>query len=333
VGKRIIICCDGTNQKFQENRTNPLRLYYCLDNTKDQISFYDPGVGTFDRNGPDFAQNFLERISSTVTRTLEGSAMGYGIVQNIRDAYRYLMNVYEDGDKIYLFGFSRGAFTAQAVAGLLNKCGLIYRHNDNLIDYVLEIYLQRGNRRIAKEFKETMARPECKPHFIGVWDTVESLGPSHKDDFFYDKLGNNCDHGYHAVAVDETRDDFCADCWHDMAANLEEVWFTGWHGDVGGGLHHDGLSNIPLHWMISKAAAHGVTFREDRCKEFENEMDPLAPIDDPFRDFKWRLRGREPRAIPKGSKIHKSVFQRTNDPATNYKPQNLPAEKDSLIVS
>lgn len=146
MGRSIVLCCDGTGQEFEENKANSLRLHYCLDNDSGRVSFYDPGVGTFDPGGPDYSRGWLGELSSAASRTLGGGAQGYGIVQNIEDAYRYLMNVYEQGDKVFLFGFSRGAFTAQAVAGLLNKCGLLYACNGNLVAYALRIVYARGRR-------------------------------------------------------------------------------------------------------------------------------------------------------------------------------------------
>jgi len=121
VNKNIIICCDGTDNKFGKHNTNVVKLFQRLEfRTADQKGFYDPGVGTYSPKG---------RVEEQM-----GKAFGYGLQKNIEDAYLYLMNTYHQEDKIYLFGFSRGAFTVRALAGMLNKCGLLEkgrssRHN------------------------------------------------------------------------------------------------------------------------------------------------------------------------------------------------------------
>jgi len=214
MSKNIIVCCDGTGQKFEENKANPLRFHYCLDNCGEQISFYDPGVGTFDPDGSDASGGWIDEVTATISKTVFGLGLGYGIVRNIEDAYRYLMRTYATGDRVFLIGFSRGAFTAQAVGGLLNKCGLLDQHNDNLVPYALRIYLQKGNDKIASEFKRTMAR-ECVPEMLGVWDTVKSLGNNHEDDFFYESEQPNSRHSYHALSIDERREDFVPSVWGD----------------------------------------------------------------------------------------------------------------------
>lgn len=313
MAKRIILCCDGTGQEFQENKTNPLRLHYCLKNSDQQISFYDPGVGTFDPEGQDTSGGVFSEISSSVGKIVKGQGLGYGIVKNIEDGYRYLMQTFEDGDSVYLFGFSRGAFTAQAIAGFLYKCGLLAAHNENLIPYALEIYLTKGNDRIAKDFKSTMCRP-CKPEMLGVWDTVKSLGHHHQDDFFYRNVPSDVANAFHALAIDEKREDFVPSFWDEKKAQssqtIEQVWFPGVHSDVGGGYPEDGLANIALRWMIDKATGAGLEFHDGRVKEFvPNPNDELHESDE---GWFWKIRGTEKRPIWPGARVHESVKKRKN---------------------
>lgn len=266
----------------------------------------------------------MGELSAAASRTLGGGAQGYGVVQNIEDAYRFLMNLYEQGDKVFLFGFSRGAFTAQAVAGLLNKCGLLYAYNGNLVAYALRIYLKKGNDRVAREFKRTMARA-CKPAMIGVWDTVKSLGDHHEDRFFYANPRDNCVHGYHAVSIDERREDFEPSLWgRRQGARHVEVWFPGVHSDVGGGYPEDGLANGALQWMIARAREHGVRFREQRVREFK--PDHKGKLHDPLAGLPWSLRGAAPRKIPKDANVHASAFDRRRARSVDYAPANLPDE-------
>jgi uncharacterized protein (DUF2235 family) len=120
VSKNIVICCDGTGQKIDVEKTNVARLFAVLDlsNHGVQIGCYDPGVGTIPASGA------LTWVSRRFT-LWAGKAVGYGLFENITEMCEYLMNKYEDGDQIYLFGFSRGAFTVRVLAGLLYRCGLL----------------------------------------------------------------------------------------------------------------------------------------------------------------------------------------------------------------
>lgn len=321
MSKTIVVCCDGTGQKFEDNKANPLRFHYCLKNSSSQISFYDPGVGTFDPDDTSFSSGWIDDIASTVSKKIAGGGLGYGVVQNIQDAYSYLMSVYNENDKVVLIGFSRGAFTAQAVAGLLNKCGLLYPHNDNLIPYVLKIYLKKDNHDLAQDFKSTMSR-ECKPNMVGVWDTVKSLGDNHQEDFFYGSPRDNCVYGYHALSIDEQRSDFVPSRWgKQQDKNHIEVWFPGVHADIGGGYPEAGLANSALHWMISKARKHGVQFRDDRINEFQ--PDPEGKFHESLEGG-WVLRGGSPRPIPSGATIHESAVTCRDSESCDYNPPNIP---------
>ena len=121
-----------------------------------------------------------------------GKAFGAGLQQNIEDAYRYLMDRYQPGDKVFLFGFSRGAFTVRALAGMLFKCGLLQKGSNNLIPYASKIYNTPNNQNIAAGFKETYCH-ECKPYFIGVWDTVGSLGLVTEENILRSYFTRRCD--------------------------------------------------------------------------------------------------------------------------------------------
>ena len=137
--KNIVVCCDGTNAQYdaEDENTNVVRLFERLgkDGEK-QISFYDPGVGTYSplRSA---ARRWVEKLTMSVS--------GAGIGTNVEEAYKYLMDHYEPEDEIYLFGYSRGAYTVRALAGMLNKCGLLTKGSNNLIPYASKIYNERGD--------------------------------------------------------------------------------------------------------------------------------------------------------------------------------------------
>lgn len=129
MAKNIVICCDGTGNEFGDNNSDVVKLYSTLIiDGKQQVGYYHPGVGTM---GAPTAHNKISKAWSVVT----GLAFGAGLLANVGDAYRYLMNIFADGDKIFLFGFSRGAYTARALSGVLRMFGLLFPGNEGLIPY------------------------------------------------------------------------------------------------------------------------------------------------------------------------------------------------------
>src|SRR5215212_195135 len=131
--KNIVLCCDGTANEFSQDRTNVVKLFYTLvEDPARQVAYYHPGLGTMEPAGA------LTTFSRKITRLL-GLAIGYGLENDIRDAYVFLMNCYEPGDSVSLFGFSRGAYTVRAVASLLHMYGLIPKGNDPLVPYAIRM--------------------------------------------------------------------------------------------------------------------------------------------------------------------------------------------------
>ena len=194
--KNIVLCCDGTGNEFGCNNTNVVLTYLLVDKGDEQVAYYDPGVGT---GGWEYEEGGTLRAAGD-------QATGHGLQKNVEDAYRYLMACYEPGDRIFLFGFSRGAFTARSVAGMLHKCGLLRRDAGNLVEYAAKVYNTEGNDATAKEFRSAFGR-DCPVHFVGVWDTVESLVLNAGKRFHDATLNPEVAHGYHALAIDERRED------------------------------------------------------------------------------------------------------------------------------
>ena len=135
--KNIAICCDGTGNEFGRNNTNVVETYLVLEKDQNQIAYYDPGVGT---GGWEYHEERGE------LRAMGDQATGHGLQKNVEDAYRYLADHYEKGDRVYLFGFSRGAFTARSLAGMLFKCGLLRAGHDNLVEYASKYTTPRTTR-------------------------------------------------------------------------------------------------------------------------------------------------------------------------------------------
>ena len=314
MAKNIVVCCDGTGNEYGDNNTNVVDMYEPVLRNKDQVAYYDPGVGTFSV----FGRTLGKKIG-----VMMGQGFGYGLTENIEDAYNYLMDRYEPGDKVFLFGFSRGAFTVRALAGMLHKVGLLQKGSNNLIPYASEVYNTRGNGPIAQGFKKTYCH-ECKPHFIGVWDTVGSLGLMYGKQFFDDRLNADVTNAYHAMAIDEKRKKFPVSLWDetDLAPGqtVEQVWFAGVHSDVGGYYKERDLSNITLIWMLKNAEKHGLKLKAGWQDDFAG--DPVGPMHESYTGF-WKLWRPVTRQIPEGGKIHKSVFARSQA-LSGYKPP-LPA--------
>lgn len=301
MGKNIIVCCDGTGNEYGENNTNVVKMYALTTRDADQMAYYDPGVGTF---------SILGRTLGKKVGTILGNAFGYGLQANIEDAYEYLMNRYEPGDKLFLFGFSRGAFTVRALTGMLYKVGLLQKGSKNLIPYASKIYNAHDNADIATGFKATYSH-ECKPHFIGVWDTVASLGWFYGKKFFDARLNPDVTNAYHAISIDENRKKFPVSLWdeNNQVPNqiVEQIWFAGVHSDVGGSYKQCGLSDVALMWMLAVAEIHGLRLGADWQKQIH--PDPLGELHNP-RTSLWRLWPVATRTIPESAKIHKSVLTR-----------------------
>ena len=315
--KNIVICCDGTGAEYGRRNSNVVKLYQRVVRDSGQVTFYDPGVGTF---------SFLGRNLGRRAGIMLGRAFGAGMQLNIEDAYRYLMERYRTGDRVFLFGFSRGAFTVRALAGMLHKCGLLQRGSNNLIPYASGIYNRRGNDDVAAGFKETYCH-ECKPHCIGVWDTVGSMGWFWGRKFFDATLNEDVAYGYQAVAVDERRRKFPVSLWDESrktgGQTIEQVWFPGFHSDVGGSHPEVGLSDISLRWMLERARDRGLRLKEGWADGLN--PDPSGQIHQSRKGL-WLLWPPKVRRIPDGAMIHGSVFRRMENPASRYHPRNLPTQ-------
>ena len=313
--KNIVVCCDGTGNEYGRNNTNVVETYVLVVKNAAQLAYYDPGVGT---GGWEYHEE------DGALRALNDQATGYGLQKNVEDAYRYLMGCYEAGDRVYLFGFSRGAFTVRSLAGMLYTCGLLGADAGNLVEYASKVYNTQDKADIAQGFRAAFSRA-CPVHFIGVWDTVESLALNAGKRFHDARLNPEVSYGFHALAIDEKRRDFPPFVWDENRVQqhqtVEQVWFAGVHSDVGGWYDERGLSNIALHWMLGKAMACGLLVDESRLARYA--CDPHDTLHQSYAGF-WKFRGQRTRKIPAGAKIHAIVFARMNNPANKYRPKNLP---------
>jgi uncharacterized protein (DUF2235 family) len=361
--KNIVICCDGTNNKFGTANTNVVKLFsIARQNPGDQVVFYDPGVGTFSDTAA------LTPAAKKTTRMM-GLAFGYGISRNLANAYEFLSDHWEPNDKIYMFGFSRGSYAARALASLVFTCGLLRRQHRNLISYTIELFkseyrdaskLAEAERKrtrtavtlqlpLCHAFRDTFSnRPEI--HFLGVWDTVVSVGTIHNPlKLPYTSWNPIVQHVRQAMAIDERRKFFRQNLWSPtQQADIKQVWFAGDHSDVGGGYAEaeSGLSKIALAWMLQEATSAGFLVDQGRVSTVlpaPAADPPAAPpkIHNELDKWGWKLAqwaprqvwthgktvlrfspGELPRYIAPGSRVHHTVFERMQ--RTQYRPPNLP---------
>jgi uncharacterized protein (DUF2235 family) len=282
--KRVIVCCDGTwdDTDNQSADTNVFRIARAIHATQEtggvlQIVLYLSGVGT---SGLQFEK-------------LVAGAIGVGVGDNIRSAYMFIAQNYLPGDEIFLFGFSRGAFTARSLAGLVNACGILKRQNLGDLPNAWAYYRTTGSHT-PQEFKQrydTDCHTDAKIKFLGVWDTVGALGvPGHlfsaenAAKFAFHNTGPCAviEHGCQALAIDEHRHDFVPTLWTEPApegVRIEQVWFAGAHSDVGGGYVTRTLADIPLVWMARKAEQDGLAL-DWTCLPDPEKLENLAPSHD-----------------------------------------------------
>lgn len=318
MSKNVVICCDGTCNQFGSVNTNVVRLFQAIERySGEQMAFYDPGVGTF-------AARFLSFNVGEFLGKLLGAAFGYGVKANMETCYRYLMDTYEQGDRVFIFGFSRGAFTARSLASMLDKCGLLHPRHQNLIPYMSQQYFGSKPAGEVESFKRTFCR-ECSPYFVGVWDTVGSLGLFlAMRQFANNKLSPKVKYAFHALSIDEKRRKFMATPWDESnvgpGQTIKQVWYAGVHCDVGGGYRDHSLANIPFLWMADHARQCGLRFLPKALDGIVG--DPLGKIHNSYT-WKWKILGSRRRHIPADAQISPSVWTREEDDPT-YRPPNLP---------
>ena len=216
---------------------------------------------------------------------------------------------------------------------MLHKVGLLEKGSNNLVMYASKIYSKPGNPRndtIAEDFKATFSR-ECKPHVIGVWDTVESVGwgvflpyfgwAIGRRKFYNKRLNEDVANGYHAVSVDEKRSHFQVCLWDEDAIptgqTIEQVWFPGYHGDVGGQGAGPGIPDINLEWMLRQAARKGLVLNRNWSDSLH--PDPTGPIKQSWSGL-WMFTIPKRRRICEQSQLHSSVLARKRSPGQQLRP-------------
>jgi uncharacterized protein (DUF2235 family) len=264
MAKNIVFCADGTWDS-SVNGTNVYRLFKACSINATQVAYYDDGVGS----------------DGTPIDKILGGAFGTGLFQKIKEGYAKIAHVYESGDRLFLFGFSRGAYTARALGGMITAAGLPTQNfDDALVETAFAAYRDKDKRaQILAGIQGQYAIEKPKITMVGVWDTVGALGiPAIFGGvsplvygFLDTSLSPNVLNAYQALAIDERRSEFPPTLWTGIPVpgqTMQQVWFVGVHCDVGGGYPEHGLSDITLAWIMSKATALGVEIDPSVASQF-----------------------------------------------------------------
>jgi len=270
-GRRLVVCLDGTGNEIGVNLSNVLKFFRMLEKDDEQLVYYDPGVGTI--GTPSWWDQLKVKIQSVL-----GLALGYGLDENVLDAYSWLARNYRDGDCLYLHGFSRGAYTARVLAGFIHLCGLLRPEQLNLCGYALVAYKRSadsGNLDIGANFRRVSEARRPRIRLVGVWDTVSTVITPRPDRFYlpslqtlpFTRTNPSVETFRHAISMDERRRMFRLNHWKDNEGSVpdpvtgqvrtRQTWFAGVHSDVGGGYPEteSALSKYPLLWMVAEAQA------------------------------------------------------------------------------
>jgi uncharacterized protein (DUF2235 family) len=296
-GKRIALFLDGTWNTVNDN-TNVYRLKSLCAAGDDQLCYYSAGVGT----------QYGERLT--------GGMFGYGLDDEVIQSYEWLIERFVPGDQLFLFGFSRGAYTARSLAGFISKCGMLKvgaplslkqlygRYKRGSVPFSI-LHLQKmpdEDLQLEDRWLKKYSQP-IPIWFQGVWDTVGALGVPFGHipvvsranyGWLETDLRINDTHAFHALAIDEHREAFAPTLWKKTVVEgedsypprpleaVEQRWFVGAHADVGGGYPDGLLAQVPLLWLMQKANTHGLVFKSDVAIDGDENQ---ATIHDSFKDM------------------------------------------------
>jgi uncharacterized protein (DUF2235 family) len=330
MGKNIVIFSDGTGQKGGVgSNTNVYKLFNMIeDRTNRQIAYYDPGLGTD-------------------LRIITGKLFATGFSKNILDCYRFIFDNFEADDKIYMFGFSRGAATVRSLSSFIHMFGILPKSRPELIKQAYTIYKKKDREDQAKKFINKHHTMWSKIEFLGVWDTVAALGLPIKGlgvlfdrfispNFHSFKLSESVIYARHALSIDEERKTFHPIVWEPIKGDklkdkMKQVWFAGVHTDVGGGYEIDQLSNISLKWMIQEAKDKGLVIYKN-SRAFDELMASKPDVNGTMHNeqtgftgklFKRAVRNWNTTAYGQPC-IHESVLKRTKNNENLDEPKYMP---------
>jgi len=333
--KKIILLADGTwnrpNQKDRSrvNPSNVVKFYRALSDTsldkQPQLKKYIMGIGV--------KENIFKHYYSGIT--------GMGIMQNIQKLYKFLVEHYEEGDELFLLGFSRGAYTIRSLSALIYKCGILTKDKINRISDVYNFY--RNKKRTYEDLEDFRSK-NCwndknnSVKFIGVWDTVGALGfpirglkwiTEKRFGFHSERLMPNVENAFQALAIDEKRKNFEPSLWKTQSLKtgqrVEQVWFAGSHSNIGGGYDEAGLSDTTLQWMMDMAGLFNLSFDAKYIHDYVQEH-YWGELRKSRRGVFWFIPEYHRKLLLEenlNESIHQSVIFRLGDETCEYEPVNV----------
>jgi uncharacterized protein (DUF2235 family) len=337
-----VVCIDGTwNQPGQTDKdpvtqtevrtpSNVSKIWQALANQPLSGEFHYGVIAPIQpkivHTGVQGEVIYLSGIGTTGTvkhKVLEGGT-GTGTSERVRDAYRFLAERYEDGDKIYGFGFSRGAFAVRSLAGFIDFAGLPKQPRALKEEDLLALYAAYQAKQAVD--KARFGNQDATINFIGVWDTVGALAFGESIGDFHRISPDNVTQVAHALALDEERERFEPSFWHSSAGattKFDEVWFSGCHTNVGGGYADANLANIAYLWVLRMGREAGLPLdlrglpefdaksvfgmQRDSYTEFYGQMGLIGKI---AMDLKLK---HGPRTVQPNHRIHQSVLDRMQE--------------------
>lgn len=302
MAKNIAIFFDGTRNRLRaRGGTNVFSLYeQAVAAGGTQRCLYLPGVGServktvaIDalRKRASLGRDY-HRINTGLLGSAVGALAGYGIGGRIKEAYAFIVDHYDEAaaDQLFLFGFSRGAFSARSLAGFIGEVGLLFQHHLSKVPTAYDLYCSNNQREfLEKNYSQMIGRQVSlgeglRVHMIGVWDTVGALGlppPFQKiayqtDHHLIHEMPRNVTHGRHALAMHELRSIFAPVRWKrscKSTQSLKQVWFAGAHADVGGGYEDANVATTSLQWMRDEAKGLGLAVTRQAFLAMDTSLD------------------------------------------------------------
>ncbi|TFK31276.1 hypothetical protein BDQ12DRAFT_619143 [Crucibulum laeve] len=278
-GRALIVSLDGTSNQFGEYNTNVVEIYHRIVKSERQRTYYNSGIGTYIAPASpwDRAVQFFYHNSNLV--------FAWDLKKHVLAAYRWLSENYQPGDRIYFFGFSRGAFQVRVLAGMIEKVGLLLPGNEEQIEFAYDLYKDLNSDpdntqfyNMAARFKETFSHPGVHVYFVGVWDTVSSVGLFRNKQFPLTDTSEHICYFRHALALDERRVKFLPEYARGGSSYAEsagldsaglrprpprvkEVWFSGSHSDINTELSNGAVSAV---WMGNEAITAGLDLKPSK---------------------------------------------------------------------
>ena len=359
--RNLVLCLDGTNDFAARYPTHVFRLFKTLERSERQLIYYDGGVGTL------LEAKLLAKPLIGLYKAIDLAA-GFSIRDNFIKAFEFLCDNYQPEDKIYLFGFSRGAYTARAIAAAVKYFGVPGPEHKNLIPFMWQRFSTCGERSPSNPeadnpfvrmssikgavTEEGSPNRTARVHFLGAWDTVSSFGLVNLKVLPGTTKLDGVDIVRHAVSIDEKRNMFPENLIATEHPNAKEVWFAGVHRDVGGGGNPKKLelSMFSYNWMLGEAT--GLRIDEKKIKKRNQiESDPAGPDNSSFfmvatyallgfipmkmwnkSQFRWKwLNFWHNRSVPNCALVHNSVRERQIH--LKYNPRNLRKAKNVKFVT